>query len=319
MQWKNRSLVLIALALAVVCGACDAPDPAVNRPTSGRLILFVDEMYVPLVSALADSFMVMSPNAKIEIRPAPARMAVEQLINTHIVNARGTDTTASVGAILGRRLIADEREVIDGTRLELREYLIAHDGLAFIVPVDSPLRSSDLSWMRSTMASPLARLSQIDSTAGNTPARFLVPDQNSSTFMVLRQTILGDSNIAAPARYFQSGDSVIEAVVAGEGIGIVGWYTAIRDTSRVRPLRIGYTDSTGKYSAPVGINPATLVTMTYPVKQPLIGYTMSLTKSLATGFLAWIALSGAPQRYITEQGLQSENIRYRLEMDEAAE
>ena len=312
----KRFLPLMTLALLVLCGACDAPDPAVNRPTSGRLILFVDEMYLPLVSALADSFMVISPNAKIEIRPAPARMAVEQLINTQIANARGTDTTASVAAILGRRLIADERDAIDKSRLELREYLIGHDGLAFIVPTPSPLRSTDLSWMRSTMQSSTARMSQIDSTAGDAPVRFLVPDQNSSTFMVLRQTLLGDSNIAAPARYFRSGDSVIDAVAAGEGIGVIGWYAAIRDSARVRPLRIGYTDSTGKYSAPVGINPATLVTKTYPTRQPLIGYTMSLTNSLATGFLAWISLSGAPQRYITEQGLQGENIRYRLEMEE---
>lgn len=315
MQWKTRLLALMTPMLLVVCGACDAPDPNVNRPTSGRLILFVDEMYVPLVSALADSFMVLSPNAKIDIQPAPARMAVEQLINTQIANARGSDTTASVAAILGRRLIADEVAAIDKSRLELREYLIGHDGLAFVVPGDSPLRSTDLSWLRNTMSSPNARFSQIDSIGGDAPVRFLVPDQNSSTFMVLRRSILGDSNIAAPARYFQTGDSVVDAVAAGEGIGVIGWYAALRDTGRVRALRVGYTDSTGKYSAPVGINAATLVTMTYPVKQPLIGYTMALNNSLATGFLAWISLSGTPQRYITEQGLQAQNIKYRLDME----
>jgi ABC-type phosphate transport system substrate-binding protein len=316
MQWHNRALPALSLAALLLFAACEGPDPAVNRPTSGRLILIVDEMYGPLFTALADSFMAITPNSRIEVRTAPARMAVEQLLNVHIQNARGSDTLPSVAAILGRRMLPDELEAIDKARLELHEFLIGYDGIALLVPTASPLLSTDLQWARRAMMTPTARISQLDTNAGDQPLRFLVPDQNSSTFMVLRRNVLGDSNISAPARYFQTGDSVVAAVVAGEGVGVIGWYPARRDSLRVRPLRLGYADSAGLYTAPVGINAATLVTKTYPLKQPLMGYTLSLTNSLATGFLAWVAKSGPPQRYLTEQGLQSENIKYRLVMPE---
>ena len=319
MQWHQRALRALPLATLLLFAACDAPNPAVNRATSGRLILYVDEMYGPLFTALADSFMALTPNSRIEIRTAPARMAVEQLLNTHIQNARGSDTLPSVAAILARPMLPDELEAIDKARLERHEFLIGYDGLALIVPNASPLLSTDLQWMRHAMLTPTARVSQLDSTVGDAPLRFLLPDQNSSTFMVLRRNVLGDSNISAPARYFQTGDSVVAAVAAGEGVGVIGWYPARRDSARIRPLRIGYLDSAGLYTAPVGINAATLVTKTYPLKQPVIGYTFALTNSLATGFLAWVAKSGPPQRFLTEQGLQAENIKYRLVMPEGGQ
>jgi ABC-type phosphate transport system substrate-binding protein len=314
MDFLRQLKVAAFLLMAAMAVGCDAPDPNANTPTSGRLILFVDEMYAPLIRALADTFMLRSPNAKIEIREAPARMALQGLLDMQ-ARSTGTDTSASVAAVLGRRLLGDEQQVITEAELNTKEYVIGYDGLVLAVPVASPLQSTTMEQMRAALSSQSPTLSTLDSTAPATPLRFLLPNQNSSTLPVVRALLPGDS-VAAPARYFSTGDSSVAAAAADEGIAVVGWSTMHRDSTRLRALNIGFTDSTGEFHPPVRVHPASLVTGAYPLKQPLVGYTFSLTNSLAVGFLAWLTRSQDAQYYITYRNLQPENVKLRLVLPE---
>jgi hypothetical protein len=54
------------------------------------------------------------------------------------------------------------------------------------------------------------------------------------------------------------------------------------------------------------------------MRQPLMGYTLALSNSVATGFLAWVSKSAIAQRVISLRGLQGENVKYNLIMPETA-
>ncbi len=305
---------LLIFVLLLAMGGCDAPNPNAGTPTSGRLILYVDEMYAPLIQEMADTFMVRSPNAKVEIHPLSARAAVEELINRQVRSAPIADTTATVASILGRGLLADERNASTQGELNLQEYEIGYDAIALVVAQENPLRETTLGRLQTALKSGPAYPLSLDSTVPAASVQYLLPDQNSSTFMVFRSKVLGDSNISAPVRYFASGDSVVDKAAAGEGIGVIGWYRAHRDSSRVRTLLVGHTDSSGRYMAPVRIHVSTLVTDTYPLKQPIVGYTFAPINSLAVGFLAWLAKSQDAQYFLANRGIQPRNVKLRLVM-----
>lgn len=304
-----------AVLCAAVLSGCEPPDPNANTPTSGRLILFVDETYAPLISALKDTFALRSPNAKIEVHAVPARMAVEELLRAESgMNVR-KDTTATVAVVIGRHLIADEISAIEQANVALNTYVLAYDGLVAAVSHTSSMMSTTLERLRAALVAPAGYQLALE-TGSEATKQFLVPNQNSSTFMVVRRELLGDSNITAPVRYFTTSDSVIERAAAGDGIALIAWHRAHRDSARVRPLRLGHTDSLKRYIEPVRVHPATLVTGTYPLKQPLVGFTLAPMNSLANGFLTWLARGQDAQYHFVREGLQPENVRIELIMPE---
>jgi|GEM_PF-2055114 len=313
----RRALGILVGLVALLQIGCEAPNPKANTPTSGKLILYVDEAYAPTIRALADTFAKRSPNAIIDVRSVPARTAVQNLLTADIQDTSGADTAAVTAVVIGRRLLADEREAAKRITFEMKEYLLGYDGIAVVVPASSPLNSTRLEHLRRALTSPQGG-ALLDSlpAAGGAPVRFLLPDQNSSLLPVISSAVLKDSAVTAPARYFSSSDSVMGAVAAGEGIGIMGWLRAHRDSATVRTLAIGFLDSTGTWHPPAPVHTTTLVTDAYPIKQPLVGYTFSLNNSLAIGFLAWLSRSQDAQYYLANHGVQPENVKIRIVMPE---
>lgn len=304
---------LFGLCMLLFVGGCESSPPGTSRLTSGRLVVAVDEAYAPLFRVLADSFMARTPNAKVEIQAMNPRMAVQYLLDHY------NDTTASFAAILGRRFLPDESAAMAKANLRPREYVIAYDGLAVVVPTASSLKQTTREYLVSALRSASPTTKQLDSAVSVNPLTFVLPDQNSSAFALVRTLLPQDSAVVASAHYVSSADSVNALVADGKGIGVVGWYVAHRDSVRLRTLYMGYTDSLGRRHTPARIHPSSLVTDVYPLKQPIVGYTFADAKSVANGFLIAISKGRDSQRYIVEQGLQAENVKLQLVTPEAEE
>ena len=241
-------------------------------------------------------------------------MALQGLIDSYLSDTLRSDTSIVAAAIIGRRLLGDENEAITKGGLDVKEYVIGYDGLAVAVPVGMSIEQTTRERLQAALRSPAATLQMLDSTAPPTPIRFLLPDQNSSVLSLVRAGLLGDSNVSAPVRYLSTSDSLLNETAAGNGIAIMGWYRAHLDSVHLRTLRMGYRDSTGVMRQPGRVHVSSLVTDTYPLKQPLVGYTFASVKSLAVGFLASVAKGSESQAYLVNQGLQGENVRLRLVM-----
>lgn len=304
---------VVGLSVMLSLGGCESSPPGTSRLTSGRLVVAVDEAYAPLFRTLADSFMARTPNAKVEIQAMSPRMAVQYLLDHY------NDTTASFAAILGRRFLPDESAAIAKATLRPREYAIAYDGLAVVVPAASPLKQTTREYLTAALQTSSPTAKQLDSTAAADRLTFVLPDQNSSAFALVRSLLPQDATVMAPAHYVSSADSVNSVVADGKGVGVVGWYVAHRDSVRLRTLYMGYTDSLGRRHTPARIHPSSLVTDVYPLKQPIVGYTFADAKSVANGFLIAISKGRDSQRYIVEQGLQAENVKLQLVTPEAEE
>lgn len=303
----------------IAAAGCEAPNPDSNTPTSGRLVVFVDEMYAPMIRTLADTFMLRSrQNAKVVVQAVPARMAVQELFDHVERDGSRLDTATTYAIVIGRELLPDEKDAATKGGLDMKEYIIAYDGLAVAVPSSSSIRYTTLENLRRALASPTPVLSMLDSTVAGEPLRFILPDQNSSTYPAVR-ALLGDSAITAPARYFSTGDSVLGAVAAGEGIGLIGWIPAHNDSARVKTLALGFIDSLGGIHPPAIVHPTSLVTGAYPIKQTFTGYTFASVRSLASGFLAWLSNSQDAQYYMANHGLQPENVKIRIVLPEREE
>lgn len=314
MRRMRAAIALLVIGVALYAVGCETPNPKANTPTSGHLVVFVDELYAPLFQALTDTFMLRSPNAKVEIRPVAARNAVQALLDAWGRDTSRADTSVVYAIIIGRTLLPDELDLITKGGIDSKEYLLARDGVALVVPNGSPLNKGTREGLQRALAAKDATMGMIDSAAGSAPLRFILTDQNSSTLGWVRHVLTHDSNVAAPARYFSTGDSVMAAVRAGEGMGLLGWWRAHRDSASTRTLPLGFVDSNGGVHPPAIIHPTSLVTDAYPLKLPIAGYTFASNHSLAVGFLAWMARSQDAQYTMARQGLQPENVKIRIVM-----
>lgn len=317
---RTVPLLLVSAILApLLLIGCEEHDPSVNTPTSGRLILFVEAEYAPLIRPLVDSFQLRTPSTSIELREIEARAGVQEFLNAFITDTTRADTSASVALIIGRRLLNDEREAIVSRGLEsrLHELTIGYDGIAVAVAEDSPLRETTVARLKEALVTKSRPASTLQEGAGSAPVRFLFGGANSSAYSFVRENLLGDrGSPEAGARWVGDRDSLLDMVAAGEGVAVGGWYT-LSDSSRgIRTLALGGPDTNGVDRKPVPVHITSLVMGLYPFETPIVGYALGNRNSLGNGFLNWIALSGGPQQYIANQGVEPENVRFRFEREE---
>ena len=309
----SRSIVLLLIAgLQLLLSSCGEQDPKLNTATSGRLLVLVDEMYEPLIRELADTFMSRTPARTVTVQPMQPRAAVQELINRHLSDTIASDTAISVAIIIGRELLEDEQQAIRERQLNLLDKKIGYDGLAVVVPTSSPLQETSLERLKDALATPDRTANAFQEGTGNEVQRFLFTDPNSSAYSFIRSFLKIDSGSTGPARFYKTSDSVLDAVARGEGIAVMGWYPAHRDSTRVRTLKMGFTDSANVQHPPVPVHTATLVMKQYPVKLPIAGYTFSGVNSLANGFLTWLAVGQDAQEELARRGIEPENLRFRF-------
>ncbi|MCE2502854.1 MAG: substrate-binding domain-containing protein [Chlorobi bacterium] len=306
---------LTAILFLVMLSGCEPHDTSKNSPTSGSLILYVDETYVELIRPLADSFTTSyAPAMSIDIKTLQARDAVEELINQHLADTSLSNTAAAVGIIIGRELLEDERRIIGERNLNQRllEIPLAWDGLALVVPNESPLKETTVAQLREALITEDRRANVLQEGSGNEQLRFVFTSPNSSSYGYVREHLLKGDEPASPARWLGTADSAIDQIANGEGIGLMAWYRAHQDSVRLRTLKVGYADSTGIINPPVRVHTVSLVMDKYPMKLHVVGYSLAGTKSPANGFLSWLASSDIAQQQMAKKGLEPENVRFTL-------
>lgn len=310
---SSRSIAIVLLAaLQLILSSCGDQDPKVNTATSGRLVVLVDEMYEPLIRELADTFMSRTPARTVTVQSFQPRTAVQELINQHLSDTSASDTAISVAIIMGRELLEDEKQAIQERQLNLLDKKIGYDGLAVVVPTGSPLQETTVERLKEALATSDRTANALQPGSGTEVQRFLFTDPNSSAYSFIRSFLKTDSGTPGPARFYKTDDSVLNAVANGEGIAVMGWYAAHRDSTRVRTLKLGFTDSTNAEHQPVPVHTATLVMKQYPLKLTIAGYTFDGVNSLANGFLTWLAVGQDAQEELARRGIEPENLRFRF-------
>ncbi len=311
--------IFLFLCATIVLIGCGEHNPNVNTPTSGRLLLFVEAEYAPLIRPLVDSFQARTPSTSVEVREVNAREGVQLFLNTYLADTARSDTSVSVALIMGRRLLVDEGEAIRSRALDgqLHELTIGYDALAIAVPENSALKETTVENLKRALATEKRTGSTLQEGGGSAPIRLLFPSQNSAPYTFVRDSLLdGAESPASDARWVENRDSLLDMVAAGEGIAIGGWFPLSDSGRGIRTLAMGGVDSNGTATKPVPVHITSLVMDLYPLEFPIVGYALGNRNSLGNGFINWIALSGDPQQNIANRGVEPENVRFRFEREE---
>jgi len=308
MPRTHTLLLTIGIAALTLLGGCGDTDFSETASNTGRLVVYADEAYAPLIRTLADTFMVNNPKARIEVRVASARQSLQGLLDALAAADPGVDSVTAV-AVVARPLLEDEQNAVNRIQkeskgdIEFKRYLLAYDGLGLVLPLSTTIRYAIREGTMQAMASRTPRLGMIDSSSSTTPIAFVSLDGNSSIYQIVRSNLAGGKTPVAPIYTYSTSDSVLEAVANGKGIGLMGWWRARRDSARVRALPMAYIDSIGVLRSATVSHPITLAGNAYPVKIPLTGYTFAPYRSLGVGFLVWMERNIQAERYFTYTAL----------------
>ena len=175
-----------------------------------------------------------------------------------------------------------------------------------------PLEETTVEQLQKGLTADNRNANTLQEGAGNEPLRFIFTSPNSSSYGYVRERILRGETPTPPTRWLSTADSVLDQVANNEGVGLIAWYRAHQDSTRLRTLKVGYTDSTGIINPPVRVHPVSLVMDKYPMKLHIVGYSLAGTKSPANGFLSWLASSNVAQQTMAHKGLEPENVRFSL-------
>ena len=312
---RTTHTLLLLLFASLILSSCGNDARQANSPTSGQLILFVEEGYAPLFARFAKQFEERVGKATIEVRPVTARNGVEELINTFLADTAKTDTSVAYALIIARHLLEDEQNLIASRKLDanLKKEPIAYDALALGVAESSPIEEATVQGIRASLMLPNPSGNDLIPGGPTTSIRFLFSSPNSSSYSYVRDSLLADSNQpVAPFESFENRDEMRKKVANGQGVVIDGWYLISDSTGKIRTLRVGNADG----RPPVRVHTTSLVMGLYPMKLPLIGYTLGPTNALGYGFLKWVAHSQDPQQELAMIGFEPENVRFELTRDE---
>lgn len=310
---------ILALSITLALASCGEQNPNVNTATSGRMILLVEEGYADLFEGFADRFEERVGSATIEVRSVTARAGVEEMINTFLADTARSDTAVSISLIMARDLLPDERQLLEERNLaeRLSTVLIGYDGLALAVAEQSPIEEGTVDGLRLALDREDPTANDLMPGGPTTTLRFLFGSPNSGPYAFVRDSLLDSdsSRPAAPASWVDDPSELVAKVAAGEGVGISGWYLLSDSTAGIRTLRMSRTVGSGE-RAPVRVHVTSLVMGIYPMKIPIIGFTLGPTNSLGNGFLQWVGLSEEPQRELATIGLEPENVRFEFTTEE---
>lgn len=201
--------------------------------------------------------------------------------------------------ITARNYLKDEDSLMQSFKVpKHQKILIAKDAFVFFTAKNSPLDTLN--------SGEIEKYLQTDSKKGNSLLNgkytLYSPDQNSTEYAYLSE-VLGKRAMKATYTVISNRDSLrakIRSTPSGIGIGL--WSQICRDTT-LKPLRIGFADSTGKYHYPRPVHQAHFVMGDYPYVVEIQGYLLEDLKNLPWGFLTYLSRDSKAQAHFNTWGI----------------
>lgn len=279
-------ILLCAFALA----AC---QPEGDTPTSGQLTVAACESIAPMIRKEVEEFQRIYPKTRIALQVANTRAAMAQLL-------RG-----EVKTVFTPRLLNDEEQRMAASyHVKVDTFRIAREGLAIIVPRNSPIKRLTLPQLGAVYRGEIRDWRELGGT--NLKILPLATSRNTATAESFLREVVHDT-VFARAAYVCSTSAQVLATVAQreDAIGFVGmsWlsdYLQPHDStrSRVKTLALA-ARAEGEY---VVLHQGTVYQNDYPLRHTL--YVLSRDRSLgvAIGLISFIT-SAQGQKLVLNAGL----------------
>jgi ABC-type phosphate transport system substrate-binding protein len=273
-----RLRLFVFCLLLAACAKREENLPPEETATTGAFELVADEGIKPAVDSLVRGFNAQYTSAKVTVRYLPATLALDELLQ-HKARL----------VIIGRPLASRERASLGSQKVELPEFEIALNGIGCLVSQNDKRDSISLADLASGISGKDLFVKALTSNL-------------SSTEAILDSLFLSDTgSVRGKAYRYQTTDSVLTRVRAGDGVlgfASVSW---IKGDTSVKALKVGV-----KYSAGIAkfylLHPAYIYQKLYPLVSRVVGYTFEPPNTLPRGFLAY-AMSAPGQRIFLDYDL----------------
>lgn len=290
---KNR---LVCVLMMLVLAACDdtpkqnngQPDETVR---AGRVEIACDESVFALLKAIQPVYDTAFPDAKITLKPMPARSAMANLF-----------ALKSRGIIVARGYTRDEDSVLKAyKRSPHAQFLLAKDALVFFTKRSFPLDTISKNQLTELLLNSKQTLQQYFPGLPSEPT-LVMPTEQSSEFANILQFITNNQFPKHSYLQVSSPDSVKLVVKNTYSIGVGYLSSIVKDTS-LKPLMIGYDDSTGEHVWPKPVHQSYIVMEKYPFIVPIFGYLQEDRQNLPWGFLTFFRTDPRIQQYFLNAGI----------------
>ncbi len=286
------------LALTLLLGACtatvtpDAPDAPVSdsaSATDGTLVIQGSDTEVQLVSSLAEAFGAMVPDADLSVTGGGSATGIAALIN-------GTTDIANSSRAMDEK----ERELASINNVDVREVVLARDGLTLVTHPSNPVGALSVEQIGRIYRGEITNWADIGGP--DAPIVLYGRQSTSGTFGYFRDTVL-QADYAAEMRQMEGNQAIVDAVAADEqGIGYVGVGYLRGDgiLDRIKALPLSREDGGEAFSS---LDRDAVLNGSYPLARPIYQYVNGVPAagSLVQQFLAY-ELSEGGQATVEQSG-----------------
>ncbi len=300
---KNSLAILTALAaLIVLLSGC--MEERKETPTKGRVTVVAAETVAPVIQQEKEKFEEIYPQAHVELVTASTREAVVRFFNDSIKVI-----------VTSRPLNAEERAVAAKAGVELGEYKIAIDGIAFLVNVENPLTGLRTTQLDSILSGSITRWDDLGDRKLKGPIELCLPSRNSGAYEIVAAKVLHGRQYAGAAEVAPTSAEMLRFVVQHpNGLGMIGmnWLTDHKD--EVKALELADPNAPdslgvkGQYFQP---HQAYVYQQYYPVTRDIFIYSRADAYSVGNGFTAFVT-SAPGQKIILNSGLVPATMPVRL-------
>ncbi len=295
-EMMNR-ILWSALVLAGLAG-CSLEET--ENPTRGAAVMLVNESHYRLMQREAERFHSLYPKGRVAVHATSTREAIVHLVND------------SVGVIvIDRKFNEEEEQVVQEAKLEIINLRIAEDALAIITHRQNPITGISRQSVAMILRREASDWSQIPESNWSGAIDLCLTGRNSGPYELLQKNFFPSQEDFIPNRLAANQNQVLQYVATHpRAAGVVslscladsiGHPVPYDSTTTVRVLAVENVDSTG-VSRPVQLHQAYIYNGTYPLHYPVYFYWTAEGRSVATGFITFVA-SGPGQKIILDAGL----------------
>ncbi len=236
-----------------------APDTT-NKTAKTAIVIKGSDTEVQLVSAIAEAFNATNTAADISVTGGGSGTGIAALLNGEIDIANSS-----------RTLKDEEKATASSKNMDIREFVLARDGLTIIVHPTNTVKTLTVDQLGKIYRGQIKDWKEVGGKAGKI---ILYGRQSTSgTFTFFRDTIL-KADYAESMRQMEGNQAIVDGVKADTaGIGYVGVGYAKDESGKARSdLKVVLIKKDAKSDAISPLNKEAVLSGKYPIFRPIYQY-----------------------------------------------
>ncbi len=282
---KERSAGRDVAIIVTVCLFIVLLGTVVRAGEKKLITIKGSDTMVHLVSNWAEEFMKSHQDIEIAVTGGGSGTGIAALINGT------TEVCAS-----SREMKEKEKQQAKGKGVEVKEVVVARDGIAVVVNPKNPVSSLDMGQLEQIFTGVTTRWNQVG--GGNEEILVFSWESSSGTYVFFQEHVLKNKDYTPKAKLMAATSAIIESVSADKGsIGYVGLGYAMAAGAKVKVVAVK-ADANLPAVIP---SDDTVTSGRYSIARPLYLYVSTKASESVTAFVNF-CLSDAGQAIVKEAG-----------------